>query len=137
MIQLTGISKHSIMAGYTVLEFSVDGRKWTDTLILTENAQNYLTANEAKYAAEIAGRELAFTGVKTITDMDGKPQDISVTLDEHMAEPQPFKARRSAILAELIDIDTKSIRPLRSGETDRLKALEAQAVKLRLELAEL
>ena len=137
MIKLTGISKHSLRAGYTVLEFSVDGQNWSDTLILTGDAQSYLNANEAKYEAEIASRRASFTGFKTVTDMDGNAQDITVTLDEHMAEPVPFKARRSEILAELKDIDLKSIRPSRNGETDRLAKLEEQAVLLREELAAL
>lgn len=46
-------------------------------------------------------------------------------------------ARIAQIKAELEDIDLKSIRPARAGETERLEELEAQAVKLREELQEL
>lgn len=45
--------------------------------------------------------------------------------------------RKSAILAELAAIDTKSIRALRESNTARIAELEAQAVALRAELAAL
>ena len=45
--------------------------------------------------------------------------------------------RRADIYAQLDEIDRKSIRPAREGETARLVELTAQAVALRLELASL
>jgi hypothetical protein len=44
-------------------------------------------------------------------------------------------ARKTAILAELASIDTKSIRALREGHRARIDALEEQAQALRTELA--
>lgn len=46
-------------------------------------------------------------------------------------------ARIAEIKTELEEIDRKTIRPARAGETERLEELEAQAVKLREELKEL
>jgi hypothetical protein len=46
-------------------------------------------------------------------------------------------ARKTAILAELASIDTKSIRALREGHRARIDALEEQAQALRQELAAL
>ena len=62
------------------------------------------------------------------------------TLNPNFADEQEEKARQARIneiKAELDLIDSKSVRPLRAGETDRLATLEAQAVELRSELAEL
>ena len=42
--------------------------------------------------------------------------------------------RISEIKSELHDIDMKSIRPARAGETEKLAELEAEAEKLRIEL---
>ena len=44
---------------------------------------------------------------------------------------------RADVLAELTDIDMRSIRALREGNTARIAELEAQAVALRAELAAL
>ena len=44
---------------------------------------------------------------------------------------------KTKILSELEEIDRKSIRALREGNQERLVALEADAVKLRQELAAL
>ena len=46
-------------------------------------------------------------------------------------------ARKTAILAELASIDSKSIRALREGNATRIAELEAQAQALRTELAAL
>jgi len=45
--------------------------------------------------------------------------------------------RRREIIAELADIDLKSIRPLRAGEGDKVQVLDDQAAALRAELAAL
>lgn len=59
-----------------------------------------------------------------------------------LANPPPtaeqVKAARTAeIKAALAEIDVKSIRPLRDGDTARLAELEAQAEALRKELSSL
>lgn len=62
------------------------------------------------------------------------------TLNPDFADEQEEKAKQARIKeikAELDLIDSKSVRPLRAGETERLAQLEAQAVELRSELAEL
>lgn len=46
------------------------------------------------------------------------------------------QARIAEIRAELIELDNKTIRPLRAGETEKLAELEAQAEPLRIELRE-
>lgn len=45
--------------------------------------------------------------------------------------------RRQAILAELQEIDKRSVRPIREGNASRISELEAQAKVLRAELAAL
>lgn len=45
--------------------------------------------------------------------------------------------RKKEILEQLNQIDLKTIRPLREGEADRVEALKAQALVLRLELQSL
>lgn len=49
--------------------------------------------------------------------------------------PSDEKTQRTAeIIAELAAIDAASIRPLRAGESEKLRALEAQAQALRDEM---
>lgn len=50
------------------------------------------------------------------------------------APPDPLVERRGVILAALADIDMKSIRPLREGDSAKVAQLEAQAETLRQEL---
>ena len=45
--------------------------------------------------------------------------------------------RRQAILAEIVALDAKTIRPLRAGELNRVAEIEAQVIALRAELAAL
>jgi len=62
------------------------------------------------------------------------------TLNSDFEQEQAQKekqARIKEIKAELDELDLKSVRPLRAGETERLATLEAQAVALRQELQEL
>lgn len=62
------------------------------------------------------------------------------TLNPDFEQEQAEKAKLIRIreIKALLDVvDQKSVRPLRAGETDRLAQLEAQAVELREELAEL
>lgn len=65
--------------------------------------------------------------------------DGSVQISDEEAEslnptPIPANPRISEIKAALAEIDAKSIRPIREGDTSRLAALEAQAETLRQEL---
>ena len=69
---------------------------------------------------------------------------IEITQEEYdiLANPPPtaeqVKATRTAqIKAALAELDAKSIRPLRDGDTARLSELEAQANALRKELGSL
>lgn len=67
-------------------------------------------------------------------------QDGKVIIDPEYEQKQEVKKRSekiSAITQKLNALDLKTIRPLRSGETDRLKELEAQAIELRKELQKL
>jgi len=60
-----------------------------------------------------------------------------IATDEEVADylnSQDVLESKQAILAQLDEIDRKSIRALRCGETDRLAELEAQAVILRQQL---
>ena len=60
-------------------------------------------------------------GVRTQKEIDNKKKEIRI----------------SEIKSELNEIDMKSIRPARAGETGRLEELESQAEKLRLEFEKL
>lgn len=62
---------------------------------------------------------------------------VSVTIKSPKTPEEIAAARKAEILGLLAQIDAKSIRPLREGDTDRVTALEAQAVPLRAELAAL
>ena len=48
---------------------------------------------------------------------------------------QALAQKKAPILAQLADIDSKSIRALRTNDTVRMASLEAQAVALRVQLA--
>lgn len=65
-------------------------------------------------------------------------------MSEHLEKIGPAAAlnrakagERQRIIAALEDVDRKSVRPLRTGDTDRLRALEDEARVLRAQLAEL
>lgn len=58
---------------------------------------------------------------------------VNPEYEEEVAKQEKEK-RKGEILAELDQLDLKSIRALRAGEEDRLAELEAQAVELRNEL---
>ena len=91
-------------------------------------------------------------------DLSGKLHDLDSAEFEHflpagcveiteaeadaIANPPPtaeqVKATRTAeIKAALVELDAKSIRPLRDGDTARLSELESQANALRKELGSL
>ena len=54
-----------------------------------------------------------------------------------IVDAAPLKRTNQDICAELEALDAKSIRALREGNTERIAAIEAQAVTLRAELAAL
>lgn len=56
--------------------------------------------------------------------------------DEEKAREENTK-RIAEIKVELIELDNKTIRPLRAGETEKLKELEEEAEKLREEMQSL
>lgn len=67
---------------------------------------------------------------------------LVVDIPQPPAPPVPTAAeiaasRKAEILGQLAQIDAKSIRPLREGDSARVAALEEQAVTLRAELATL
>lgn len=49
-------------------------------------------------------------------------------------KPPTKEEHNASILAQLVEIDTKSIRALREGNTQRIQALESQAAMLRTQL---
>ncbi len=56
--------------------------------------------------------------------------------DEEKAREENTK-RIAEIKVELIELDNKTIRPLRAGETEKLKELEEESEKLREEMQSL
>jgi len=81
------------------------------------------------------GQIAVWDGVWTLVDLPEPEKPKELTAKEIAA--QKIATRKAQIGAELAEIDAKSIRPLRAGETDRLAALEKQASALRSELAKL
>ena len=70
-----------------------------------------------------------------IEDLDiyaGKLQEFIDIFNE-----KEKQARITEIKAQLDELDKKSIRPLRAGETERIDELENEAIKLRAELWDL
>ena len=67
------------------------------------------------------------------------PQGMTEATTDQIAVLTPVtpNPRIAEIKCSLAEIDLKSIRPAREGDTARLAALEAQAVTLRAELATL
>lgn len=77
--------------------------------------------------------EVAFwDGVWTLVDVPEPEKPKEPTAEELAA--QKLAARKAEIVGLLDEIDRKSIRPMRAGETQRLAQLESQAVALRAEL---
>jgi len=81
------------------------------------------------------GQIAVWDGVWTLVDVPKPEKPKEPTAKEIAA--QKISTQKAKIGAELDEIDAKSIRPLRAGETDRLAALEKQASALRSELAKL
>ena len=71
-------------------------------------------------------------------DQDNLPDEDALELGvitQKEIDDKKKEIRKSEIMSELNQIDMKSIRPARAGETEKLKELESQAEKLRLELS--
>ena len=85
-----------------------------------------------KQIAEQAGKEFKIFEPEQLSDEDAL--SLGVRTQSEIDEREKQK-RISEIKSELNQIDMKSIRPARAGETDKLKELESQAEKLRLELS--
>ena len=71
-------------------------------------------------------------GVWTLIDLPEPEKPKEPTAEELAA--QKVAARKAEIFGLLDEIDRKSIRPMRAGETQRLEQLESQAAALRAEL---
>ena len=65
---------------------------------------------------------------------DPTPDEIAAQVVATQAA-QALAQKKAPILAQLADIDSKSIRALRTNDTVRMASLEAQAVVLRVQLA--
>lgn len=79
--------------------------------------------------AQLVTAECIFRGAGSTTHYAEEVSD-----PPEMLAAKAKAARRAEILAALSDIDTKSIRPLREGDADRVAALAQQAQALRNEL---
>jgi hypothetical protein len=78
------------------------------------------------------GQVTVWDGVWTLVDLPEPEKPKEPTAEELAA--QKVAARKAEILGLLDEIDRKSIRPMRAGETQRLAKLESQAAALRAEL---
>ena len=85
-----------------------------------------------KQIAEQAGKDFQIFEPEQLSDDDALK--LGVRTQSEIDEREKQK-RISEIKSELNEIDMKSIRPARAGETDKLKELEIEAEKLRKELA--
>jgi len=85
-----------------------------------------------KQIAEQAGKDFEIFEPEQLSDEDALK--LGVRTQKEIDEREKQK-RISEIISELNQIDMKSIRPARAGETEKLKELESQAEKLRLELS--
>ena len=87
-----------------------------------------------KQISEQAGKDFQIFEPEQLSDDDALK--LGVRTQSEIDEREKQK-RISEIKSELNEIDMKSIRPARAGETDKLKELESQAEKLRKELSTL
>jgi hypothetical protein len=78
------------------------------------------------------GQVAVWDGVWTLVNLPEPEKPKEPTAEELTA--QKVAARKSEIFGLLDEIDRKSIRPMRAGETQRLAQLESQAAALRAEL---
>mgnify|MGYP000906782445 CR=1 FL=1 len=87
-----------------------------------------------KQIAEQSGKDFKIFEPEQLSDEDALK--LGVRTQKEIDEREKQK-RISEIISELNQIDMRSIRPARAGETDKLKELESQAKKLRLEFEKL
>ena len=85
-----------------------------------------------KQIAEQAGKDFKIFEPEQLSDEDALKLKA---LTQKEIDAREKDIRKSEIISELNQIDMKSIRPARAGETDKLKELEIEAEKLRKELA--
>ena len=85
-----------------------------------------------KQIAEQASKDFQIFEPEQLSDEDALK--LKVRTQKEIDEREKQK-RISEIKSELNNIDMKSIRPARAGETERLKELESEAEILRAELA--
>ena len=78
------------------------------------------------------GQFAVWDGVWKLVDLPEPEKPKAPTAEE--VATQKVAARKAEILGLLDEIDRKSIRPMRAGETVRLAELEKQAATLRAEL---
>lgn len=101
----------------------------------------------AIHGDNIPSDAVGITDVEHQSMLDGQSQGKRIMADTSghpmLTDPPPptldqvRTTRTAEIKAALAEIDAKSIRPLRDGDTVRLADLEMQAVALRQELAAL
>jgi DNA repair exonuclease SbcCD nuclease subunit len=85
-----------------------------------------------KQIAEQAGKDFKIFDPEQLSDEDALKLGVRTQKE---IDARKKEIRKSEIISELNQIDMKSIRPARAGETARLAELEAEAEKLRKELA--
>ena len=84
-----------------------------------------------KQIAKQAGKEFQIFEPEQLSDEDALKLKVRTQKE---IEDKKKEERKAEIKSLLHDIDMKSIRPARAGETDKLSELEAEAEKLRTEL---
>ena len=87
-----------------------------------------------KQIAEQAGKDFKIFEPEQLSDEDALKLKA---LTQKEIDAREKDIRKSEIISELNQIDMKSIRPARAGEAGKLKELESQAEKLRLEFEKL
>ena len=87
-----------------------------------------------KQIAEQAGKDFRIFEPEQLSDEDALKLKVRTQKE---IDARKKEIRKSEIISELNQIDMRSIRPARAGETERLVELESQAGILRAELKEL
>lgn len=87
----------------------------------------------SKYELPVGNHPDPDTGI-TFVEVASQAALNAIVLD---TIPLTVAQQKAQILAELADIDSKSIRAIRTGDTARMASWEAQAATLRTQLAAL
>ena len=114
---------------------ATNGPKFPDV-----DSLEFVFANESEYPTSLPkffctcadDADVKTPGV--ICELTKETFDQAQTVELAARTSQANARRRVQIAAELEEIDKKSVRPLREGDTERVAALEAQADALRVEL---